>query len=192
MHYALLTRGLVLFTLRPGGGITSPRELEHELSLLAADSSSDLYHGVYTRAVVAATGLLAFAADGTPRMAGDVAPSFDGGYPDGGHLVAYYNVSLDGATGNGTGTGTGTGMGTGTGTGTVLASTKDPRPQAVGGTAVTFSVFPVSLPAGLWFDNETGAFRGTPTVVQVTSTSALTYPSASAPPQPSPSLSPQP
>ena len=140
-------RGLVLFTLKPGG-IASPRELEHRLSALAADSTSDLFHGVYTRAVVAATGLVAYAADGTPRLAGDLAPSFAAGYPDSGHLVAYYNVPLNTS-----------------GTGTALSPSM--KPQAVNGTAVTFAVFPlVDLPAGLSFDNETGAFGGTPTVVQ--------------------------
>ena len=140
-------RGLVLFTLKPGG-IASPRELEHKLSVLAADRTSDLFHGVYTRAVVATTGLVAYAADGTPRLAGDVAPSFLTGYPDSGHLIAYYNVSL--TTG-------------GTGTAPPPAMT----PQAVNGTAVTFEVFPLAdLPAGLLFDTNTGAFEGTPTTVQ--------------------------
>lgn len=79
--------GLVLFLVAPPASGTSPtpRELEHALSAAAKDTESRLYLGVYTRAVVAGAGgggaLLAYAADGTARLAGDVAPSFTSGAP---------------------------------------------------------------------------------------------------------------
>ena len=154
-------RALVLFLLKPVAPSTTPeRQLEHNLAVLsrwshgvpadgvaASADASKLYQGVFTRATVSSVGLLAFAPDGSPRLAGDIEPAVVSGYP-GGSLTAYVGDALDGTF----------------------------MPQQLNGTGLALSIAGAgganaSLPAGVVFNDTTGALTGTPS----TENASMTY-----------------
>ena len=163
-------RVLVLFLLKPVSPSTTPeRQLEHNLAVLSrwthgvpadgvasSGNASKLYQGVFTRATVASVGLLAYAPDGSPRLAGDIEPAVVSGYP-GGALTAYVGDALDGTF----------------------------MPQQLNGTGLALSIAGAggaSLPPGVVFNASTGALTGTPSTenASMTYTVTLSNPAGSA------------